>query len=305
MLILDLFDSGDIIINRLVVESNRILEKANNVIKLEDDSEKEVADFANDFSKTYFDFLSIAEKYHKNAETLITQISAELDILTPNTAKWDNTNLRAVQYESGKLKLHRALAEFVVKVSEQISGIGGENRRTLMKNINDMLISLRSVIDYRDINATTILSDCSYYPNLWHLAAINILSMEMSAKFAYLHRVRRDAIDNMKNLSEADNIAMLSKIARQYNGFFGQYALAAEQAAGLKIVLVNNYVKYLASMINLGSMTDRIINDSSNGNWKICSNFLQGLMADNMVDEATKAEWITLSSIMKRIIVEK
>ena len=156
----------------------------------------------------------------------------------------DKAHVRAVQYQSGKLQIYMALAEFVVKVCQQISVISGTNRRILLININDMLVSFRTIVDYRDRNATTILSAWTKYPDIWK-DMNDVLMMEMNAKFAYLHQARRDAVETLKNLTDTDKISILSKIARQYNGWFKVYSQAGFESFGLKLSLVNHYVNTL------------------------------------------------------------
>ena len=295
-----LFDGGNFIINRIDIETERILKLALDVKDLEYDAEKEIAEFANDFSNTYFTFLNVAEKYLKTAESLSAEISTTLSSLAPNTAEWEKAHVRAVQYESGKLQVYMALAEFVVKVCQQISVISGTNRRILLMSLNDMLVSFRTIVDYRDRNATTILSSWTKYPDVWKNTN-DVLMMEMNARFAYLHQARRDTVETLKNLSEADKIAALSKVARQYNGWFKVYSQAGFESFGLKLSLVNHYIKYLEAMLRLGPTTYGLMIETSSGNWKICSNIMKNLMSDERIDEVKKTSWSKLSTTMASV----
>ncbi len=295
-----LFDGGNFIINRIDIETERILKLALDVKDLEYDAEKEIAEFASDFSNTYFTFLNVAEKYLKTAELLSAEISTTLSSLAPHTAEWEKAHVRAVQYESGKLQVYMALAEFVVKVCQQISVISGTNRRILLMSLNDMLVSFRTIVDYRDRNATTILSSWTKYPDVWKNTN-DVLMMEMNARFAYLHQARRDTVDTLKNLSEVDKIAALSKVARQYNGWFKVYSQAGFESFGLKLSLVNHYIKYLEAMLRLGPTTYGLMIETSSGNWKICSSLMKNLMADERIDEVKKTSWSKLSTTMASI----
>ena len=105
----------------------------------------------------------------------------------------------------------------------------------------------------------------------------------------------------MKNLSEADKVAALSKIARQYNGWFKVYSQAGFESFGLKLSLVNHYTKYLEAMLRLGPAIYRLIAETSSGNWKICSNIMKNLMSDERIDEVKKMNWSKLSTTMARV----
>ena len=163
-----------------------------------------------------------------------------------------------------------------------------------------MLVSFRTIVDYRDRNATTILSAWTKYPDIWK-ETNDILMMEMNARFAYLHQTRRDTVDTLKNLNDVDKISALSKIARQYNGWFKVYSQAGFESFGLKLSLINHYTKYLEAMLRLGSITHRLIIETSSGNWKICSKIMKNLMLDDRIDEAKKTTWSKLSITMANI----
>lgn len=295
-----LFDCGDFIINRIDFETERILKYAIDVKELDYDAEKEIAEFANDFSNTYFTFLNVAEKYLRIAEALFEEISVTINLLNPNSVEWEKAQEQAVQYESGKLHVYMALSEFVVKICQQISVISGANRRILLINLNNMLISFRTIVNYRDRNDTTILSSWTKYSDIWK-SMNDVLMMEMNAKFAYLHQTRRDTVETLKNLSEADKIVALTKIARQYNGWFKVYSQAGFDSFGLKLSLVNHYTKYLEAMLRLGPTTYELMIESSDGNWKTCSNIMKNLMSDERIDDVKKSTWNKLSTTMANV----
>lgn len=300
-----LFECGNFIINRIDIESERICKLAHKVNDLDDDAENEIADFAKEFTSVYFAFLNVAEKYFKNAEKLSTEISAALkDSFVPNSIEWEKVNARAAQYESGKLHIYTALSEFVVKVFKQIAEIDGTNRKILLTNITDMLVSFRSLVDYRDKKAVTVLSSWTKYPAI--LRELNdILVMEMSAKFAYLHEIRRNTVENISIISDEEKITSLSKIARQYNSCFRVYSRTVDESFGLKLTLVNHYTKYLEAMIRLGSFTYKPMIETSSGNWKVCHKYIKELMLEDCIDKETKISWHKLSIAMESIFDTK
>lgn len=295
-----LFDGGSYIVGRIGIKSERILKLALEVKSLEHDDEKKIHEFSEAFSDTYFTFLKVAEEYFKTAEALYTESTAELDKLAPNTAKWNDARERASRCEKGKTRIYMALAEFVVKVCQQISVISGTNRRILLISLNDMLVSFRTIVDYRDRNATTILSSWTKYHDVWKNTN-DVLMMEMNARFDYLHQARRDTVETLKNLSEADKIAALSKVARQYNGWFKVYSRAGFESFGLKLSLVNHYIKYLEAVLRLGPTTYGLIIETSSGNWKVCSNIMKNLISDERINEVKKKSWSKLSITMASV----
>lgn len=293
-----LFDCGNYLVSRIDSEAERLLVTADDIRKEENGNENEILDFAKDFSDTYFEYLQIAEKLSEIVANLSAKIRGDADLLS--APERENFLIRAAQYEDGKLCVHRALAEYVIKICRHVSVIGGESRRILLTNINDLLVSFRSLVDYRDRNNQTVLSFMTDYPDLWK-DTNDLLMMEMTARFAYLYKTCLDTSKAVKNLSAADRISALSKVARQYNGWFRVYSLAGFDSFGMKLSLVNHYVKYLKILLRFGSEVHGIITETSNGNWKVCSGIMKSLMPDDRISEETKAGWCAVSAAMAQI----
>ena len=51
-------------------------------------------------------------------------------------------------------------------------------------------------------------------------------------------------------------------------------------------------------MIRIDSDKNSVLVATSNGNWKICSEFIKSLMRDDRIKEEKKARWCDLSSSM-------
>lgn len=296
-----LFECGNYLVNCMNIETIHILKPAIRVANLEHDSESEIIKFTKKFTSTYFKFLNIAKKYAAIAEVLSNEISEKIrDSFELNSSEWDEYNARAVQYKNEKLKIYMTLAQFVVKVCKQISVISGMNRKWLLININEMLVSFRSIIDYRDRSVPTILSKWTNYSEIWK-DSNDILVMEMSAKFTYLHQYRRDMMITLKSLNDADKISALSKIACQYNGWFKKYSKSGSESSSLKLILVNHYIKYLEAMIRLGTITHSILINTSSGNWRTCLKMMKNLMQEDKIDETKRESWKKLSIAMAAI----
>lgn len=176
--------------------------------------------------------------------------------------------------------------------------MSGINRRALLTRTSKMLASFRSVVDYRDKSAETVLSDWNRYPEIW--AGTNeILSMEMGAKFSYLHQVRLETLDKAHGNTLSAEI--LSNMCLQYNTVFQMYARVRVDSFEYECILVNHYVKYLESILRLGAYTHITISETSNGNWRVCSRYIKRLMQDERISTDKKADWNRLSVIMKSI----
>ncbi len=300
-----LFDSIDVIVNSLDTESERILKMAKTTNVLPCDHTKEVSAFAEEFSNVYATFFAVAEKYSQNAEALSADIAIVMESLISDSDEWNRACVRAEQYESGKLKVYQRLAEFVIRVFEQLSGLEGENRRTFMIHSSGICNSFRRLVDYFDRNAATLLSPCAEYADLWHSSVAHILALHMSAKFAYLHRCRQEMFEKMKEWSEADRAKALTDIACDNTQCFHLYARVGFDSVGLKHMLINHYVKYLNAMFHLEPVPRRILRETSFEAWKNCSKMMAELSADESISQERKSDWLYLMSLMRDIFNTK
>lgn len=293
------YETGNYQINLFDAETLSLEKVAVDLVSRESSSEIEFTNFGKDFSDIYFKLLTIAEKYYEVADALSRNIQSALhNDLKKDTSEWELANVRAVEYESHKMSLYKALVAYVVKIFKTLSGISGANRRAFLIQTSKMLVSFRTVVDYRDKNAKTKLSDWSNYSDVWK-GTNEILFMEMSAKFAYLHQMRLESIEKA-NGNELDSDC-LTNICIQYNTIFQMYSRVRLESFEYKCTLLNHYIKYLESFLKLGAYTHIVIAETSNGNWRMCSNLIKELMQDERVNDNKKADWNRLSIIMKAI----
>ena len=294
-----IYESGNYLINLFDAKADSLAQALTNLINLGADNEQGFEEFGKDFSASYFKLLNIAEKYYAEVDGLSALIhDAWENEFRQGTPEWDDANLRSVEYEGRKKALYKALAACVVKIFKCASGITGINRRALLIQTTKLLISFRSIVDYRNRSATTILSEWSRYPEIW-VGTNEILIMEMSAKFTYLHQLRLEAQSNActGKLSEET----LTDLCEKYNTIFQIYSKVDVGSVEYECILVNHYVKYLQSMLKLGAYTHTAIAETSNGNWRICSKFIKRLIQDEYVKADIRADWNQLSVIMKSI----
>ena len=287
-----IYEGGNYLINLFDAEASAFASEATKIASLETDVEQEFEEFGKAFSDSYFKLLKIAEKYYGVVSGLSEMIQNALqNDFKKDTAEWNEANTRAVEYESRKNTLYKALAAYVIKVFKCVSGVSGINRRSLLIQTTKMLASFRKVVDYRDKSAETVLSDWNRYSEIWS-GTNEILSMEMGAKFSYLHQVRLEIIDNAHGNKLGTDILM--NMCLQYNAVFQMYSNARLDSFEYECILVNHYVKYLESILRLGAYTHTIISETSNGNWRVCSKYIKKLMQDERIVAEKKGQGVKL-----------
>ena len=297
-----IYDSGYVILNRFWTKANRICQRAKEVESLEDGENYEIACFAEDFSKLYFSYFNIAKKFNDNVEALLKKLYLEYQVDTSSSPTWKQSKKKASEYKNGKARLYVALAEFVNTAIGCLGGIDGENRRTLMKNISGALCSFKTLVNYCDRKAQTLLSSTPKYQELWKNATSNVLGLEMNAKFAYMHSVCRNTAKNITSMTDTEKRDALEKIVLMFNGAFLLYSPAVDYSVGLKLILVGNYMKYLAFMLQYGDTANSVIKKYSKENWQICSEYIKDLKEADVVSNDTAIYWNGLSDKVSLII---
>ena len=208
-------------------------------------------------------------------------------------------NRAVVGYEEKTLLLHKAVAAFVIDVFKCVGGIDGLERKVFLEETVELLASFRSILDYRDKSAETVLSGWSEYAGIWN-GASTILALELNSRFANLDEYRRSA------LRQADGgqlpADVLKKICMDNNSTFWRYAKPQVEQIDYRRILVNRYTIFLASMLRQGSYVYPMLAQTSRGNWAKCSRMIRGLMQDDRISKDSKEEWAAVSNLMKSVL---
>lgn len=296
-----LYELGDYFVNKVDFETQNLVKSAKELLSQISMSETELLEFCEKFSSTYADVLNMAKLYHLNSSELTNELTKAITdgVFENSEFELEQAHIRLSEYENRKTLIYKALAGLVVKVYRTLSSISGNERRILLTNTNDLLASFRTIVDYRNKSSETILSSWNLYNEIWS-GANDILALEMSAKFAYLHNLRLEKTE-LLNINDASFDTVISNICMQYNVIFQVYANSNVKSFEFMWCLVNHYVKYLEAMLRLGNKTYSYITTSSNGNWKKCSDLMKRLLDDDRVTNTKRAEWSKLSVVMSTV----
>ena len=291
------------LLNKIVVEAYELSKRAKEILALDCDAVEELKVFGIQFSENYFRILNIAKKYCTVAQELSRQNYALLESYMQGTAKWAETNQRAVECNDRKFVLYKALVAYVIKVFECISAFDGNNRRMLCKQTIELLKSFRKIVDYRNSNTNVVLSNCSQYLNIWK-GTKYIRCMEMVAKAARIHQLLMDSIEKI----ESDGFDDLKEVCKLFNIFFLEYSEGSidsfEDDYEYCHLLVNQYGRYLRTVLQLGEYTHVIIKTSSANsrlNWLVCFQLIEKLDKYGYFSDSEKVNWTSLSVIMQNI----
>lgn len=296
------FDGIYYLENRIAVKQEELNNRAKELAGSTEDAEQEITEFGGEFSSYYFTFLHMAEEYYKIADILSEKLRDQLQhTLQQKTPEWEETSRRKTEYDKRKKMLYRSISLFVSTVFKSFENIIGTGRAALLNQTVQMRASFRTLVDYRDRSAKTLLSDWSIYKERVWPSTLPILMLEMNAQFNVLHQRRLELAKRVQNAPTEEDLAALRRLCKQYNGLFRKYEPIRAENFNYTRVLTENYTLYLNSVLSLGLYTHAMVEETSDGNWKKCSRMIRQLTDNEQTSKRKEAEWINLSVIMKSI----
>ena len=234
----------------MLIESAAETFSIESISKINEPSEAEK--FAELISMRYFLWLKIAQKYQEACLQYADRLEKALNTMTEKSPERLSAEMMRSEVLKGQIKLYRAVVKGISHVFRRLSGADFEIWRTILRNTVPMLTSFRTLLNYRCISTSALLSDQKDYEELWRNADVLLLN-EVPARFAYFHDIRRKLLVRLAEISEGDllqeDIKQLEEISYYFNGYFRSYYLSGYDSNNFKLILVNNYVKYLCSYI--------------------------------------------------------
>lgn len=296
-----LYGSVNYLKNYIDSKTEELVSRAASLKAKDDDQEEQFQAFGSDFSALYFSLHKLADQYFMTVDRLAAEQRAKLEgEILEGSPQWDSANKLAVEYEGRKLLLYKSLAGFVIGVFRGVSGISGNKRRAFLIQTSRMLADFRSIVDYRDRSNNTVISNWVIYNEIWK-GSNAILSMEMSAKFAFLHQLRLDTIERFKEKNAKPSIEEITTLCRQYNGIFDIYARANVKSVDIRCTLINNYLRFVNSILNLGTYTHPTLSKYLRDYWPTCYAIIKDLLQDEGISDESRSEWNRLSIVVKTI----
>lgn len=295
-----IYETGYYISNQIDVESEKYYKKATDLLSYNEDMEECLMDFCKEFTASFWQYHQIAESYYSIAIGLADKLQGEIEnTLILGTAEWDEANKKETEYRTRAILLHKVLAAYVVRIYRCLSGLQDINRTILLTQTKDMLTTFRKIVDYRNRNAETILSLWNGYEELWGGTNV-ILILELSAQFDYFHQMR---IQKLGKMNEHNiDMKLFTDLCKNYNVLFRMYYAMGIDSYDFQYMLVQNYRRFLADVIDIGTIVFPVLFKYSTNNWLICRDLMIKLMASDKTSQSVKEDWNKLSVKMTRAI---
>ena len=301
-----IYGSCNYLTNLIDAQKEKHLEIAQKLMKQTQISDLKISDFCKEFTDIFLSFYQIAERFYSVTTTLEEKAQNELENIDSNSdsSRWEVYHQKVVEYKNRKIAIHKALAAYAVNIFRKLSNLTGINRTILLKETEELRVTLASFVNYRNYTDQTILSSWNGYAELCKGASA-IALIEMSERFDNAHKRRIDTISKLITLNnEQEKNALLLDLSKLYNALFIRYSGVETDTFEFKYVLVNHYTMYLEEFLKLGSIVNKTIFnvDIRCKTWYKCLPLITSLGYDSRVSEKKKIEWNKLSTNMTQII---
>ena len=288
-----LFAAGDFINSRIDAEAQLYQRRAEDVLRSADALEGELVKYCRQFTADVLRNYQLAEAFYANAVALAdAQQYAVDDILEPDSREWEEAGSLAVEYRSRAAMIYKALAAYVCGVFKKLDGLEGANRSVLLRHTQEVLTKYRTIVNYRNRNEPTVLSDWDGYETLW-LGANSIAFLEMSAQFDYFHQIRIQKLGQMNEMNI--DMVLFTELCKNYNTLFKKYYLMDIDTNNFRYALVQHYRRFLDDVINIGKCVYPVLFKYSRDNWVICRRLMNAMIDSGQVSVSTASDWNKLS----------
>ncbi len=295
-----IYATGDFVSNQIDAETSAFCKRANSLMEQEDIAEDALTDFCDQFVETFQRYYEIAEVYYTTTISLAEKGQNNLENDgNPDSAEWKDANKRVVEYRTRATLLYKALTAFVIGIFKRFNGLQGIGRTILLTRTQTLLLSFRSIVEYRNKSAKTKLSEWDGYREVWR-GSNSIVLLELGAKFDYFHKLRMEKLGKMneKNI----DMKFFTDLCKNYNTLFKMYYLIGIDTYEFQYILVQHYRRFLEDVINIGTVVYPVLFKYSTNNWIICRDLMLKMMASDQISQSVKEDWNKLSVKMTHAI---
>lgn len=295
-----IYATGDFVSNQIDAETSAFCKRANFLVEQEDIAEDALTDFCNQFVETFQRYYEIAEVYYATTISLAEKGQNNLENDgNSDSPEWEDANKRVVEYRSRATLLYKALTAFVIGIFKRFNGLQGIGRTILLTRTQTLLLSFRSIVEYRNKSAKTKLSEWDGYREVWR-GSNSIVLLELGAKFDYFHKLRMEKLGKMneKNI----DMKFFTDLCKNYNTLFKMYYLIGIDTYEFQYILVQHYRRFLEDVINIGTVVYPVLFKYSTNNWIICRDLMLKMMASDQISQSVKEDWNKLSVKMTHAI---
>ena len=283
--------SGYYWVNTIFLEKEAFVAKAKRIMQATIDRESYIKTFCEEWTKQFMIYSQKADTY---AAAVEIQFKKKAEKAKENYLErpdiYEQLMASANKLEGKKYLLYKYLHAYVVQpVSKALNQLKESERICFLKSSKMIREEYRKIVDYLDGKTQTKLSGCKTYKEYRATATI-LANMDLCARIELAKLEKAEKIEQLLLAeSKEDKERLISEIVYQHNLYFSLYQSYDVERQDYAIILVDFYLQFLDSMMDLGSMSRDYIKDHN----KVvaCNQLFQQLKEKHLIPEAQQISW--------------
>ena len=272
------------------------------------DRERNISDFCNEWTEKFTILYQKADIYSNAVTSLIIEKKNEAQRkYFDNPTEYEMLMSQVNDLKNKKYAIYKALHSFVVApIKTAFRHLNGADRISFLKASKTIRENYLEIVNYLDGKVETKLSKSSRYKTFREESTV-IINIELLAR---TEMARTERILKMEQLilcnSNDDKCEILRRLRDIHNAYFKVYRCYDVERYDYKVILVNFYMQFLDSMMDLGeiAISQLRYDEPSREELYMCSNMIQELMQQDLVPENQKISWIRVFDRWKQVIKE-
>lgn len=289
------YASGYFWVNDIYIKKKKLVAKAKRIIQLDSDREKYINSYCIDWTNEFIEAYQKADAYAEATEKLILIKESEaMALYVDDPEAYEQKMIQINDYRSKKYALYKMVHSMVVgPIKLAFWHLNGADRITFLKASKKIRELYLEIVNYLDPHVDAKLSGCNCYKK-FREEATGIINIDLLAR---IELVKSDRLLQTEQLISTNSIEEKKNIIRlirdTHNAYFKNYSSYNVERFDYQIILVNFYLEYLDSMMDLGNIAIQEMksDDPSRCEVEKCSAIIQKLISDDNVPETQKDSW--------------
>lgn len=302
------YASGYYWVNEIYLRKTALVAKAKRIVDLMSDRERNINDFCDDWTQQFTVLYQKADVYSAAVDVLIAEKEndARREYLD-NPAVYEILMSQVADLKNKKYAIYKALHSLVIgPIKAAFRHLNGADRICFLKASKTIREQHLEIVNYLDGKADAKLSKSSRYKQFREEATV-IVNIDLLAR---IEMAKTDRLLKTEQLitsnSSDDKREILCWIRDIHNAYFKVYRSYDVERYDYNVILVNFYMQFLDSMMDLGEIALSQLKDNDPFRLELreCSNIIQKLMSQELVPEDQKISWTRVFDRWKQLIKE-
>lgn len=290
------FSCGYYWVNEVYTRKMALVSKAKRIVQTQKDRERNITEFCNDWTNQFLLLYRKANVYADAVDLLIHEKKESAEswyIDAPDV--YEELMSEVADLYNRKHAIYKMLHSFVIgPVREAFRFLHDADRICFLKASRTLRQAHLEIVNYIDRKASAKLSECERYGKLREEATV-IVNIDLLARIEMARTERLTQTERLVscNSTQAKEHIVID-IRDAANAYFKFYRSYDVERYDYQVILINFYLEFLESMMNLGEVAVRCLldNDPTRYEIRMCNEMVQKLKSNDLITDNQKISWM-------------